>query len=128
MYDVRCKMEDVVRCMMYVDVRCKREDARCKYGCSLPQKCKQKGKFTPRISYRLNLYVFSCILKNLCNFAAEKTILAKGKSKCGFLGSEGFRFQTVITALALRTFMQEHGGIEGFVVFCFGHNGEGDMR
>ena len=41
----------------------------------------------------------SIVSRNLCNFAAEKPKQEKGKSKHGFLGSEGFGFQAVMSCL-----------------------------
>ena len=50
------------------------------------------------------------------NFAPKKSKQEKGKSKHGFLGSEGFRFQAVVNCPRPMAFMCEHGGVEGFVI------------
>ena len=38
----------------------------------------------------------SIVSRNLCNFAAKRRDTKGGESKCGFLGSEGSRFQIVV--------------------------------
>ena len=74
------------------------------------------GSFQSLAIFAEDCNFISIVSRILCNFAALKTRQEKGKSKRGFLGSEGFRFQAVTNCFSPMAFMSEHGGMEGFRV------------